>query len=261
MPKGMSGHQSAASVTDVWCTPPAVIEALGGAASFDLDPAAATNRFQDTARHHYTVEDDGLAQAWEGEVYLNCPYSALEPWHERMVAHGRGVSLIFARTETQLWHRYVWPECDAVVFLEGRLHFHVNEDSEFEQKRNGEIVKIFVKRGEPTLTNAGAPSALCAYGTDAADRLAAYVAEGGGQFIPLKLRAFRLGFASVGSWVDEVRKVLERAERPMSTAQFYQCLAGSTKARRNPNWKAKIRQTLQRGPFAALGDAQWELAV
>lgn len=255
---GMSGHQSAASVTDVWCTPPEVIRRLGGAASFDLDPSAATNRFQDTARYHLTVEDDGLAHDWEGEVYLNCPYSALEPWHERMAAHGRGVSLIFARTETQLWHRYVWPEADAVVFLEGRLHFHVNEDTVFHQKGKP---PIHVKRGDPTPTNAGAPSALCAYGPDAADRLAAYVSEGGGQFVPLKLRAFRLGFATAGSWVDEVRKVLERADRPMSVAQLYQCLAGSTKARRNPNWKAKIRQTLQRGPFAALGDAQWELAI
>ena len=256
MGKGMSGHQSAQSNTDVWCTPPWLVEMLGGAGSFDMDPSAATNRFQDTARVHLTIEDDGLAHGWDGEVYLNCPYSALEPWHAKMAEHGRGVSLIFARTETQLWHRYVWPECDAVFFLEGRLHFHVNEDTVFHQKGKP---PIHVKRGEATPTNAGAPSALCAYGADAADRLAAYA--GPGQFVPLKLRAFRLGFAAVGSWVDEVRKVLEHADRPMTVAQLYKCLAGSPKAQRNPNWKAKIRQTLQRGPFAALGDAQWELAL
>lgn len=37
-------------------------------------------------------------------------------------------------------------------------------------------------------------------------------------------------------------------------------MANSPKADRNPNWKAKVRQTLQRGPFEPLGDGVWQVA-
>lgn len=41
--KGMAGHEpgSHQGTTDVWLTPPPVLDALGGAQSFDLDPCAA----------------------------------------------------------------------------------------------------------------------------------------------------------------------------------------------------------------------------
>ncbi|MDG4853840.1 MULTISPECIES: hypothetical protein [unclassified Mesorhizobium] len=42
MPIG--SHQSAAAGTDVWLTPPALLAALGGAESFDLDPCAPLDR-------------------------------------------------------------------------------------------------------------------------------------------------------------------------------------------------------------------------
>lgn len=35
---GMGGHHSASPTTEEWLTPPFVLEALGGAGSFDLDP-------------------------------------------------------------------------------------------------------------------------------------------------------------------------------------------------------------------------------
>ncbi|MGH7186745.1 MAG: hypothetical protein ACREIB_10780 [Pseudomonadota bacterium] len=41
---GMGGHQSARARTDVWLTPPAVLEAIGGWESFDLDPCAPATR-------------------------------------------------------------------------------------------------------------------------------------------------------------------------------------------------------------------------
>ena len=79
----MGGHQSAAMLKDEWLTPPAIIQALG---EFDLDPCAPSDarRPWDTAQRHFCVEQNGLAQEWNGRVWLNPPYG-LEAarWLER----------------------------------------------------------------------------------------------------------------------------------------------------------------------------------
>ncbi|WP_206516814.1 hypothetical protein [Mesorhizobium sp. M7A.F.Ca.MR.245.00.0.0] len=62
MPIG--SHHSAAAGTDVWLTPPAILAALGGAESFDLDPCAPLDRPWDMARQHYTMADNGLARSY-----------------------------------------------------------------------------------------------------------------------------------------------------------------------------------------------------
>lgn len=255
--KAMGAHQSAKSNTEVWLTPPSLLNKLGGADNFDLDPCAAINQPWATARQHYTIEDDGLAQAWNGRTFLNPPYStsAIKLWLQRMAEHENGIALIFARTETETFFRSVWEKCDALLFIEGRLHFHVNEDTWFERKGKP---PVFVKRGDATDTNSGAPSVLCAYGPENADLL---LDSGiGGAFVPLRVRAFTIGFEEPGSWVDEVRKVMERADRPMTVAQLYKCLADSPKAKRTNTARQKIRQTLQRGPFEPLERGLWALA-
>lgn len=251
--KAMGAHQSAKSNTEVWLTPPWLLERFP---RFDLDPCAAIDQPWESANRHYTILDDGLAQKWDGKVWCNPPYStsAIVNWLRKMGEHEDGVALIFARTETETFQRHVWEQCDALLFLEGRLHFHVNEDSWFKRKDKPDV---FVARGDATDTNSGAPSVLCAYGPENADLLLNSGIPGA--FVPLKVRAFALGFQEPGSWVEEVRKVMERADRPMTVAQLYKALADSPKARRNGNWKAKVRQTLQRGPFEPQGGGVWEL--
>ena len=71
----MSSHQSAKPATETWFTPPAIIEALGGAGSFDLDPCSHIDRPWPTARRHLTIEDNSLIVPWDGRVFLNPPYT------------------------------------------------------------------------------------------------------------------------------------------------------------------------------------------
>jgi hypothetical protein len=143
----MGSHQSSSMITDVWLTPPEIIRALGGHESFDLDPCSAPEpRPWPTARRHIALPDDGLAADWEGRVWLNPPYSReAVRWMRRLAQHGQGTALVFARTETEWFFETVWRAASAVLFLEGRIHFHYPD-------------------GTRAPANAGAPSCLVAYG-------------------------------------------------------------------------------------------------
>ena len=149
--KGMGSHQSAAMLKDEWLTPPEVIRALG---EFDLDPCSPGERRPwDTAKEHFDIGINGLSQPWGGRVWLNPPYGRETGiWLDRLAAHGNGIALIFARTETDMFFRQVWEKADAVLFLRGRLHFHHVD-------------------GTRAAANAGAPSCLVAYGKTNAETL------------------------------------------------------------------------------------------
>ena len=110
---------------DEWLTPPYIIDALGGSLSFNLDPCAPINRPWDTAKHHFTRQEDGLLQDWLGRVWLNPPYgNRTGLWLRKLQRHGDGIALTFARTETKMFFDYVWPHAAAVFFLKGRLRFY-----------------------------------------------------------------------------------------------------------------------------------------
>ena len=106
---------------DEWLTPPSILSALG---SFDLDPCSPVNRPWPTAAMHYTWKDNGLLKPWEGRVWCNPPYGlVINKWLARMAEHRNGIVMIFARTESEYWHKFVWPHADAYLFLRGRVRF------------------------------------------------------------------------------------------------------------------------------------------
>jgi hypothetical protein len=160
---GMGGHQSARMLKDEWLTPPELLVQLG---PFDLDPCAPTCPPWATAPRRFTVDDNGLAQTWSGRVWMNPPYGAeAAAWLEKLAAHGNGMALIFARTETKMFFDHVWGKADALLFLRGRLHFHHVD-------------------GTRAAANSGAPSVLIAYGRQNVDCLRRNA--GLGAFIPLR---------------------------------------------------------------------------
>lgn len=134
---------------DEWLTPLSLINSLG---IFDLDPCSPIDRPWDTAKKHYNINDDGLMQKWEGRVWLNPPYGPQTgEWLQKLLKHGNGIALIFARTETRAFFNYVWNGSDAALFIKGRVSFyHVDGTS-----------------GGP----ASAPSVLVAYGDNNVESL------------------------------------------------------------------------------------------
>lgn len=167
--KGVGGHHSPKMQSDVWLTPPFIIDALG---PFDLDPCAAPEpRPWSTATRHIALPQDGLATNWQGRVWLNPPYGGptiVGPWMQKMAQHNLGTALIFARTETELFVSTVWRAAMAIVFLFGRLFFHRGD-------------------GIRACHNSGAPSCLIGYGIEDAYRLKHAVRTGclDGQYLDL----------------------------------------------------------------------------
>jgi hypothetical protein len=136
--------ETAVGKTVVWLTPPHIIESLG---PFDLDPCSPEVRPFETAARYHTEKDDGLAQTWSGRVWMNPPYGpGMDQWLSKLAAHGDGIALIFARTETRAFFDHVWDKADALLFVKGRLKFH---------------------RPDGTVGDtAAAPSVLIAYGSE-----------------------------------------------------------------------------------------------
>lgn len=151
---GMGSHSRPnGGATVEWYTPPGVMKAIG--LDYDLDPCAPPGGLPwIPARRFYSLPDDGLTLEWDGRVWLNPPYGPhTGAWMRRLAQHGDGVALVFARTETSWWHD-VLPAAHAVCFIAGRLTFVSSE-------RAG------------SSSNAGAPSALVAYGEECAQAIAA----------------------------------------------------------------------------------------
>lgn len=118
------------SRTPAWNTPPEivglVIEVLG---AIDLDPCSDRDgkKANVPAAAHFTESADGLAQRWQGRVYMNPPYGdAVGKWVTKFreaYESGdltEGIALVAARTDTQWFQEFAdLPVC----FLKGRLKF------------------------------------------------------------------------------------------------------------------------------------------
>jgi len=129
------------AATHTWLTPPEILDALG---VFDLDPCAAPSpRPWPTALRHIELPEDGLHAEWSGRVWLNPPFGEHTwPWLEKMAAHGNGIALAFARTDTAGFHRSVWGRASGVLFLKGRPHFRHQDGTKAKGNSGGPIVLI-----------------------------------------------------------------------------------------------------------------------
>jgi hypothetical protein len=101
-------------------TPAEVFEKLD--LEFDLDVCAPEIKPDwIKAKRHFWIELDGLAQEWEGRVWMNPPYSAANPWHEKFLAHRNGVALVQVSRNKSF--RKLWDEADAVLLMPHNFKF------------------------------------------------------------------------------------------------------------------------------------------
>lgn len=112
-----------------WATPQALFEGISvDAQGFTVDACATAENAK--LSRFWTPEQNGLAQAWEGErVFCNPPYNDIEPWIARgyvaAIADATSLSvfLLPARTGTAWFARYALR--GLVDFFRGRIAFEI----------------------------------------------------------------------------------------------------------------------------------------
>lgn len=143
--------------TDTWLTPQWIIDKIG--ISY-LDPCGYIHPEKGiivkTAHNYFYENDNGLIQKWENDCFVNPPYSDLGSWLEKMAAHGNGIVLCFARTETKAYQKYV-KSATGINFMAKRVSF-LNSEGE-------------AKNAKGQKSNGNAPSCLIAYGEENYQRI------------------------------------------------------------------------------------------
>jgi phage N-6-adenine-methyltransferase len=119
-----------------WSTPQQYLDAaravLGG---IDLDPA--TNLFAQSrvrAAKFFTIEDDGLREAWQGRVWLNPPYGPqIAHFVSKLVREVKkgnvtaAIMLTHNNTDTEWFHKAARTSA-AICFGRGRIQFEQSDD-------------------------------------------------------------------------------------------------------------------------------------
>ncbi len=91
---------------------------------------------------------------------MNPPYGSDTPlWMQRLMNHGNGIALVFARPDTAWFHDYI-PKADAICFIKGRVHFVPAKKA-----------RIYAKGLYTPKSGCGAASMLVAYGRNNAEML------------------------------------------------------------------------------------------
>ena len=124
-----AGKAAMTSNKDDWETPQQLFDYLDLTYHFMLDPCSTHENAK--CAKHYTTDEDGLAQSWEGEtVFCNPPYGRdMYEWVRKCAVesrHAKVVMLIPARTDTRYFHDFIYRKPNVrYEFLRGRLKFEV----------------------------------------------------------------------------------------------------------------------------------------
>jgi hypothetical protein len=108
------------SAGDEFFTPKFIFDALQ--IQFTLDVSSPVGMDTNVpATHKFTIEQDGLAQPWFGNVWMNPPYSKPAPWVAKFIEHGQGIALLpFTRGK---WWFDLWNKAEAISPIAHDLKF------------------------------------------------------------------------------------------------------------------------------------------
>lgn len=140
--------------TDVWLTPPDLIDKLG---VFDLDPCCPNNLKWSTAKNYYSLDNgqDGLELEWFGRVWLNPPYSNWVDFIKKLKDHGNGIAFIFARTETRGFFNHIWYDADSIFFIKKRVRLLKSDGITFGMSPAPSVLVCYGKNNTDSIINSG----------------------------------------------------------------------------------------------------------
>lgn len=116
------------SASDEWATPVEFFRALDAEFHFTLDVCATAENAK--CRNFFTVDDDALAQSWNGVCWCNPPYGRqIGVWVKKAAESGATVVMLLpARTDTKWFHEYIYGKAE-IRFVRGRLKFGGSKNS------------------------------------------------------------------------------------------------------------------------------------
>jgi len=120
--------------SDEWSSPRELVEPLDAAVGgFDLDPCsgAESSPFADET---YTEADDGLAQAWHGDVWVNPPYSEMWDWTDKAIeavtaGGAESVCFLCKGDSSTDWWQCAAMHAAVICAIDHRLSFGDGENS------------------------------------------------------------------------------------------------------------------------------------
>ena len=103
--------------SDDYATPKHFYEKINREFNFSYDPCPFQSDF------------DGLQTDWVGNIYVNPPYSNIEPFiikglQELKKSANVVVYLIPVRSDTKYWHNLIMKYANEIRFVKGRLNFN-----------------------------------------------------------------------------------------------------------------------------------------
>lgn len=133
-----------------WYTPSYIIEkAKNIMGSISLDPASNEIANQIiNADHYYSKEDNGLDKTWEGNVWLNPPYShpLIDSFSYKLLEELPNIKqacvLVNNATETD-WLQSMIKKCNIVCFLNKRIRFIDQNGEETGSPLQGQVILYF----------------------------------------------------------------------------------------------------------------------
>lgn len=215
---------------DEWLTPPDLLRRLG---VFDLDPCSPVVRPWDTAKKHFTREDNGLIKEWFGRVWVNPPYSKTAQWMRRLIEHRKGMALVNAKTQTRWFEEGIWNGADAVLFVKGKIKFFRPDGSLGTQGWSASVIGAYSQEDASILFNCGIK----------------------GKFVPLIIT---LAADLRSTWRQLIRHILKECGGVATIEQLYELANGHPKTNGKNHWKAKVRQQVQR-EGRRIGPRLWQL--
>jgi len=105
-------------------TPDDLYNILDNEFDFDFDPCPSFNSPQSEI---LTPKFDGLTINWKKSNYVNPPYDNQKAWVEKAYNESLKnkicVMLLPARTDTKLFHDFIFKKAHEIRFIKGRLRF------------------------------------------------------------------------------------------------------------------------------------------
>ncbi len=146
-------HETAVKSNE-WYTPQYIFDALQ--TYFHMDVACPEDRTYCSVPADIFITEDSLELNWKKFIWMNPPFGNQNQkfkWIQKFIDHGNGIALMPDRTSAPWW-QYFANNCDAVLFVNGKIKFIKPDGTKGESPGNGTTLFAIGSKGVEVLKNA-----------------------------------------------------------------------------------------------------------